>query len=611
MAEVTFFSHWERQKILNDYVASYWNVRHGNNDDDDADPSDRPSGEDGEDSVDIQNEVVDALISLFGNQPECRTKQNAKRFLNSATSPDDPAILTKLHAWSDSLVSKATNDKSVITIEASTAGQLAKLLAEYTSYAENDYGDLTVSLTPMVCLITFYFDCPLTRLGMAFQDMPGSTDCNRVRKLSAMKYRENRTHCAILSDESRAKDDSEISKELKIMSRRGTGRLVVIITRSDLIKADTMPNGSKNDRERASQLKKTLEKCEGALNALEIKETAAINESNDELLLKLVRDRQELEIRQHLIENAETAHRIRMRSVHNKKVLEDKLRYISPNPPPILSISNKEYARHLDGYKAKNTPVLDVEQTNIPELRRIISTFPNEARVNEIKQQQEGVLPALLRQVALYTEHSPSERKESIEEHIVNRMSQCSWRLTKVLTPVEEALARALDVIKHFNANGMGWRAKASELCDIWDAFENGAFLTILKRDGHRKGSRKKAEVHLSADLINISSKVVAQEMEALISSVMDLQRTVEDEMEELVDRMIQDLRGNVHEETGLTATNKHDRGRELAMHGFEPVLRLCLCGEGVDSGSRQDLFPKSPTPHGVSHSFVAVPQAN
>ena len=109
---------------------------------------------------------------------------------------------------------------------------------------------------------------------------------------------------------------------------------------------------------------------------------------------------------QPLLQNAETAHRIVMRSAHNKNGLEEKLRYISSNPPPILSISNYKYGKHLQSYKPRQTPVLNVEQTNIPALRRIISIFPNKARLNEIKQQQIQNLPSLLNKVALYTEQS-------------------------------------------------------------------------------------------------------------------------------------------------------------------------------------------------------------
>lgn len=405
LAEVTFFNRKERRELLTEYLAAYYDATHEGAEIKDEPEEGPQSQEDVATNLEICKEVVDTFFSLFGGQRECRTKRDVRDYLDSARSREDERVLGQLQVWCDELIAKATGDGAFVTISASSVDELSQKLEDFTSLAEDDSGELAVSLTPIVSLITYYFDNPLTRLGIVFLDTPGTTDRNRARRKSAQTYRKTRTHFAVLSDESRAKDDGGIAKEVKTLSKGCAGRPLVVITRSDSINDKTMPSGSRKDKDTAFQLKKSFERIKNALNAVDIEKSDAIRKEDSRRLGALLLERTKLEVRLKLAKNAEVAHRIRMRSESNKKVIADKLRgfYTAAD---IFSISNLEYAKHMSGYNAESTPVLTLEQTNIPALRSVISAFPNEARLNEIKHQQERNLVTLLHRIRLYTEES-------------------------------------------------------------------------------------------------------------------------------------------------------------------------------------------------------------
>lgn len=135
------------------------------------------------------------------------------------------------------------------------------------------------------------------------------------------------------------------------------------------------------------------------MNALDLQLKRAEDIEDDTLCGRLGREMREQATRLKLAENAEQAHRIQMRSATNKRVILEKLKDDVSNQGevPVVSISNSLYARHVAGYRypERNTTVLTVEQTNIPTLRRIVSAFPNESRLNELKTRG-NVSPTLL-----------------------------------------------------------------------------------------------------------------------------------------------------------------------------------------------------------------------
>lgn len=388
LAEVVFFTRKERRDILKDYLVHYYRATH-DLENDDGSPSttaDDPAEESS--NIDIRKEVTDVLVSLFGKHSECASKAAARRFLDTATCEDDRSILDRLYEWTDTLIRRAAGDIAVVSVTASTPEDLNTKLQAFTAYGEDEFGELSVSYTPLVSLITFYFDDPLTRLGIAFLDSPGTSDVNRTRRLSAHKYRHLRTHTMLFTDVGRSKDDTSISKEVYQMRNHGAGRVVIVVTRIDAID-ENIPNGSKRDKDTVERLRRAVERYEKEFNVVEIQLNDAHEAENVKLAFSLSSQQKELEVRVRLAINAERRHRIEMRNEYIKKEIRDKINDIATAPIPVRFVSNPEYAKHVLGYPPKYTPVLDVEGNGIPPLRRESFTFPNEARKNEVKYQQD------------------------------------------------------------------------------------------------------------------------------------------------------------------------------------------------------------------------------
>ncbi|KAI7588119.1 hypothetical protein KC343_g18977, partial [Hortaea werneckii] len=414
-AVVNFFSRQERREILADLIAAYYRASHV---DEDSDSVILPATQNGseEEDLNIRTDVANAFTSLFCDRPQCKDSYAVKQFLDSATSEDDPRILNQVCDWADRAIRQVAGQTCNVVIEASTGGEMLKKLEPYSIYVEDDDGFKARSLWPLISIITVHFDDPITRLGIVFMDVPGSTDTSRTRRMSAAKHKQLRTHVLIVTDAARAKDDPTVAKEVKSMRNRGSGRVVVISPRSDVIGDSTMPPGTRRDKEIAQQLKGKVSQLEKEVNALDFK----LCRADEDEELRLLKEKRELDVRLKHAQNREKAHRIHMRSKSNQEALQQKLGDVlnSQAQVPIFSISNLEYARHLKGFHAKNAPVLSVEETMIPELRRTIFAFPNEARLNEAKFIHHQAIPRLLERLNLYTSRTAVDRKTDMETYV-------------------------------------------------------------------------------------------------------------------------------------------------------------------------------------------------
>ena len=304
------------------------------------------------------------------------------------------------------------------------------------------------------------------------------------------------------------------------------------------------PMGPRKTKTWFRQLKKLVERLENELNAVELEESHFFDAENDERACQLSKEKRILEMRLRLAQNAEIAHRINMRSEYNKKILEEKLEDISPTPVDILSISNTEYATHVAGFKPKDTPVLTVEQTNIPALRRVIAAFPNEARLNEIKHQQEVMLPGLLSRIRLYTARKASDRKADMEVHVKSPLDRYISRIEGIFKELECAIEE--NVLGPIKANEASWSTAAGELCDEWrEKLTTTVFRNLLNRNGRRKGSVKNKELNLSADLIHINSAELTRYFHKLGGAHHNFGKDMEEDFRSMSFCMLQAMKGD------------------------------------------------------------------
>ncbi|KAK5120153.1 hypothetical protein LTR85_006634 [Meristemomyces frigidus] len=539
LGEVEFFDRQERREVLSNFFAAYYRATHHEGDSDEGVFVSSPTTAEGEEETNIRNDVADAFVAMFCDHAECGDAWAARQFLDSAKSEDDPEMLSTIYGWADKAIRKAAGQAQTVVLEASTGGELLKKLEPFSTKVEDDDGKGTLSLWPLVSVVHEHFDDPITRLNITMMDIPGSSDNNRTRQISALKHRQKATHVMIFTDVARAKDDPTIFREVKNMRNRGSGRLMIVSPKSDIIGDATIPNGTKREKEEIQRLKAKASQLEKEKNAVGLQ----IRSSSGEAQNLLFKKKAELEVRVQNAKNAEKAYRINMRGESNKAVLQDKLREVTRSRTliPVLSISNTEYAKHLEGYAPEDAPLLSVEETNIPAARRIVKAFPNEARLNEAKFLQTDLIPRMLSRVKLYTSTTAVNRKTDIEKYIEKPQGQYAVIIGQNFNAfglrIQELITGPL------RAHEADWALKAAALCDGWCAnLRTEVFLAVMKRDGKRNKSSKNPEINLNADLVNLKSDLTWGLFQRLLQSQTQLQMDLDEEISKLITTMTADM---------------------------------------------------------------------
>ncbi|KAI7195678.1 hypothetical protein KC363_g1356 [Hortaea werneckii] len=537
-AVVKFFSRQERRYILADLIAAYYRASHVDEDSDSVIFGSTQNGSEEED-LNIRTDVANAFTSLFCDHPQCKDSSAVKQFLDSATSEDDPRILNQICDWADRAIRQVAGLTCDVVIEASTGGEMLKKLEPYSIYVEDDDGFEARSLWPLVSIITVHFDDPITRLGIVFMDVPGSTDTSRTRRMSVAKHKLLRTHVLIVTDAARAKDDPTVAKEVKSMRNRGSGRVVVISPRSDVIGDSTIPPGTRRDKETVELLRKKVSQLEKEVNALDIKLCSA-DEDEEHRLLK---EKRELDVRLKHAQNREKAHRIHMRSESNRQALQQKLEdVLKPQVQvPVFSISNLEYARHLKGFHAKNAPILSVEETMIPKLRRTIFAFPNEARLNEAKFIHHQAIPRLLERLNLYSSRTAVDRKTDMESYVKAPLGKYAAIVDSVFASLSQQVQQS--VLTPLIYEEQQWTERAMQRCNTWE-IENDTskFMALMKRDGKRQKSAKNPGVNLNAELSNIKAEFITASFIMLQHYQRQMSSDLNEEMTRLCETIMSDM---------------------------------------------------------------------
>lgn len=535
LAEVFFFPTQERRDLLASYLKDYFRALHHNGDEE--------GPAEASENVTIRTEVVKAFLALFQDKEECQTKAEVRKFLDTAESEDDPDILTKIFSWSENLIRRARNTKHTVVLTASTAGELLTQLESFATEMDAEDG---CALWPLVSLIRFHFDDPLTKLGIIFLDTPGITDHNRTRKLSALKYSRNKSHALIVTEAGRAQSDNSVGLEVKSMNSLGPNRVIIVLPKSDVIGAATIPSGSKRQKDMIKHFNNQVGLLERELEDLEEKIATAEDEDDGASSIRLSVQKRKLDVRLHAAKCTETAHRIKIRSEDSKSEIQDKLREvsISVSAVPIYPISNTAYADHILGYLPKNAPVLSVEETNIPDLRRHISTFTNEARLNEAGHEQNITIPRLITRWRLFTSRTPIERKADMQIHVMAPLK----RYASIVRAVFSQFATRLwdVVITPAQNEEKGWLVQVEALCTAWeDEFKAPTLLSLMKKYGHRRGNKRNRAVNMSGDLVQLNSS----KMNKLFGSAVHNQLSFEATMTEDILGLFGDMERSLYED--------------------------------------------------------------
>ncbi|SMY21991.1 unnamed protein product [Zymoseptoria tritici ST99CH_1A5] len=243
LAEVFFFTEADRYKMISRWVHDYHSATA-------PDPAQITM------ATAAQLMVCEALETIFKDHPECEDYHAIHRFLADAKGADGGGVVAKLVQWSNDLLVRTVGNDETVTITASNASDLLSQLEPYDSEMREG-----PSLWPFVSLIRFHIDDPLTAKGIHFLDTPGHSLSEFTREYNATRYRREVTHAMITTQTCIALSDSAVHAECLRMQHLGRDRVVVVVTRTDIIGDHTM-SGSLREEATARRLKDHLTQLE-------------------------------------------------------------------------------------------------------------------------------------------------------------------------------------------------------------------------------------------------------------------------------------------------------------------------------------------------------------
>lgn len=185
--------------------------------------------------------------------------------------------------------------------------------------------------------------------------------------------------------------------------------------------------------------------------------------------------RRQLEIDLKSAEMAVKQVEIEIRNRDIARGLKDKFREItgSKHSPDlkILFTSNSVYQKHLAGYNVHDPPMLDVEATGIPAVRRLLYRVPARGKLEVLSRIVRKALPAIFNCISGILTKAPLERKQEVEDLI-----------TKVFEKDEE------DIMKTAKKElAAAFKDKIGKIFSEFDRKQNILSITDAANTSHRR----------------------------------------------------------------------------------------------------------------------------
>ncbi|EGP90203.1 uncharacterized protein MYCGRDRAFT_91287 [Zymoseptoria tritici IPO323] len=340
-----------------------------------------------------------------------------------------------------------------------------------------------------------HFEDPLRKLGVIMVDAA---------------ERQAAGHLIILTDVAGSKDDPVVSEQVKAMCALGNKRVVVVVPHPDKVDGDA---GLAQTQDQANKILELLAECARLRSLVDNIDNRIVGYEEAGNFAQAGKDGQEkrkAEVQAKLADNKLEAYRLGLRNKHNAAVVVENLAKSCKAAAlvPVLYIANGPYAEHLAGHSTKASPMLSVEQTNIPKLRGLIASFPNEVLLKEARLRQNTAIPELFMRLHSYASGEVRERKLDLDVHLKFPESQSDRLIQQHFEQLGRKLRSAINTAVKDKVQG--WATQAGILCTKYEAqVSSDVFLTIMKRHGRRPSSGGRPPIDMSSDLVGISSSTM------------------------------------------------------------------------------------------------------
>ena len=512
-AKVRFFDREGIRNTIGDLLARYY--RAANKDVKDEEDCDG-DGDDDRDYTRVESygdmrDSMTAFKALFCEEPEFETEERAHAFLKQAKSENDPRILNKLIDWAGTVVERRLDGKTALLIENSTTDGLLWELQPYTYQIGGLEDEGIVAPWPLVSAIDFGLDHPLLNEGIVFVDSPGLSDANSSRAKNAILSHRECTHKMVVAEIGRAEADGAVRKHLQAGSRtRGSGHMLLVLTHGDIIDPETEVSGAPIEKKRIARLDTELKKLRAQKQQKSQEMIRARAEDRDDLVeelrsfgpdirkLTMERDNVRLEMRNRKVV-------IKMQTIY-KGLTSD------PKPLNAFAVGNQVYQQHVAGFSGDDKPLMSVEKSSIPALRKALYMMPIQGRLNDTMHLAETQLPNLVNTIELYCAQLHLARKSEIEaivlapKKLIHAVVHDSFEALKI-----QVLDTLLTPIKQYESD---WIKEARKISNAWTMSSIGGQLTLLKSQGYRKANKGKNNtkgIDWNQELLEIGSDTIEE----------------------------------------------------------------------------------------------------
>lgn len=494
-AKVFFFNRTQIRGIMSSLLAKYYRAANKEKEEED----DEQQGSNVESFGEMRDTVV-AFMAMFCDREQFETEAAAHKYLQQASSENDPTILEDLVDWAGDVVQNIMDGSDFLLVEGSTPEDLLWALQPYTYQIGGLDGEGEVSPWPLVSVIDFGLDHPLLNEGVVFVDSPGLSDANAVRSRNAIKHHRKCTHKIVVAEIGRAEADANVRKNLEIGYRtRGSGTTILVLTHGDTIDPETEVTGGPSE-------KKRLAKLEGGVKNLRLERVKKQGERSK--LRPADRDDIDEEIKSIATEmrQKQTDRDLLKMEMRNRKVVskvQDIYKKLTQDPKPLsaIAVGNKVYTQYQAGFSNDEKPEMSVKQTNIPALRHRLYTMPVEGRYNDTMHFAEVQLPSLVNSIELYCSQLHMARKGEIEAIVLEPKNKVRAIVHSALEGYKE---QAVEKILHpMKLRETDWVKPARKICAEWKTKYVGK-LALLRKEGHEKGRKGAKDVNWNAQLADI-----------------------------------------------------------------------------------------------------------
>ena len=242
---------------------------------------------------------------------------------------------------------------------------------------------------------------PLLNDDMIILDSAGISDVNSTRVASAVASHRQCSHKIHVMEVGRALSDKHLASAMAdAYRRRGSRNTVLVLTHGDEIDKETIVGSNAHQRAMVQREKDEVDALHTRIRKLRMQLPRTTQDRQFQ-----IEDELETTIPEHKQKERELkASRLRMRNDYIKTTIQKTYKQLSgdPHPLPIYVVANDTYQEYQAGYHISEKPILTVEQTEAPALRRQLYTLPTEGKLNDALHLAFHQLPSLINSFELY-----------------------------------------------------------------------------------------------------------------------------------------------------------------------------------------------------------------